>query len=115
MPTGPHRGRIAVAPGLLAPLGAALDAVAGLRHLAEHGVGTVHVAAETSEGLAAARDLAHAHHGWLLRETGAPALDPFGVEPPAVALQRRIRGALDPTGKLAPGRVPATEPVGQAA
>ena len=115
LPAGPHRGRINVAPGLLAPLDAALDTVRGLRHLAEHGVGTVHVAADAAEVLAAARDLAHAHHGWLLREAGAPELDPFGIDPPAVALQRRIRTALDPTGKLAPGRVPVTEPVPRAA
>jgi hypothetical protein len=115
LPDGPHRGRISVAPGLLAPLSAALDTVDGVRCVAEHGVGTVHVAADTGDGLAAARDLAHAHHGWLLREAGAPDLDPFGVDPPAVGLQRRIRAALDPTGKLAPGRLPVTEPVRRAA
>jgi len=73
-------------------------------------VGTVHVAADEAAAIAAAREVAHAHDGWLLREAGAPELDPFGVDLPALALQRRIRVALDPTGKLAPGRVPATEP-----
>jgi len=70
----------------------------------------VHVGAADPARLAHARDLAHAHGGWLLREAGAPELDPFGLDLPALALQRRIRAALDPTGKLAPGRVPATEP-----
>jgi hypothetical protein len=111
LPAGPHRGRIGVPPGMVAPLGAALDGVAGLRRLSEHGVGTVHVAADDPESIATAREVAHSHGGWLLREAGAPALDPFGVDPPASTLQRRIRAALDPTGKLAPGRVPATEPV----
>ncbi len=109
-PAGPHRGRISVAPGAVTALTDALGAVVGLDWLAEHGVGTVHVAADDADAIAAARDVAHVHDGWLLREAGAPDLDPFGVDLPALALQRRIRVALDPTGKLAPGRVPATEP-----
>jgi FAD/FMN-containing dehydrogenase len=109
-PAGPHRGRISVAPGRVDALTTALTGIAGLAWLAEHGVGTVHVAADDRAAIAAARDVAHAHDGWLLREAGAPELDPFGVDLPARALQRRIRAALDPTGKLAPGRVPATEP-----
>ena len=78
-------------------------------------MGTVHVAASDPAAIASARDIAHAHDGWLLREAGAPELDPFGVDLPAAPLQRRIRAALDPTGKLAPGRVPATEPARQPA
>jgi hypothetical protein len=99
-----------VAPGRLGALTGALGAVDGITWLAEHGVGTVHVAAGDPAVIAAARTAAEAHGGWLLREAGAPGLDPFGVEWPALALQRRIRAALDPTGKLAPGRVPASEP-----
>jgi len=114
-PDAAHRGRISVAPGAVDALVGALDREPGIDRLAEHGIGTVHVGAVDPARLAAARTLAHAHGGWLLREAGAPELDPFGVDPPAVALARRIRAALDPTGKLAPGRVPATEPVHQPA
>jgi glycolate oxidase FAD binding subunit len=109
-PSGAHRGRISVPPGTIGPLSDALRALPGTTWLAEHGVGTVHVATQDPDLLAVAREIADHHGGWLLREAGAPDLDPFGVEPPAAALQRRIRTALDPTGKLAPGRVPATEP-----
>jgi len=112
LPDAPNRGRISVAPGAVDALVAALDAEPGIERLAEHGVGTVHVATTDAPRLADARALAHAHGGWLLREAGAPDLEPFGVDLPALALQRRIRAALDPTGKLAPGRVPATEPAG---
>lgn len=106
-PADEHRGRIAVAPTRLPALVADLDAVGGLTVLAEHGVGTVHVGSVEPTGLAAARAVAGTHGGWLLRETGAPDLDPFGVTFPAPALQARVRAAFDPTGKLAPGRIPA--------
>ena len=53
LPEGPHRGRISVAPGALGSLAAALRDV---RWCAELGVGTVHVAADTTEALTAARD-----------------------------------------------------------
>ncbi|MGZ4797936.1 MAG: FAD-binding oxidoreductase [Acidimicrobiia bacterium] len=104
-PTGPHRGRIAVAPGRLDDVVAALPAT--VDWLAEHGVGTVHVATDDVDSLAAARAVAHAHGGWMLREAGAPDLHPFGVGLPAAALQQRVRAAFDPEGKLAPGRIPA--------
>lgn len=106
-PAGEHRGRISVAPTRLAALGADLAATAGLVRLAEHGVGTVHVATDDEHTLASARRTAERHGGWLLREAGAPDLDPFGATFPAAALQARVRAAFDPTGKLAPGRVPA--------
>jgi len=78
--------------------------------VAEVGVGTVHVSATAAPDLTRARSLAARHGGWLLREAGAPDLDPFGVDLPNAGLQRSIRTALDPTGKLAPGRIVATEP-----
>lgn len=106
-PAGDHRGRISVAPARLAVLTPALDGLAGLGYLAEHGVGTVHVATDEPGRLAAARRIAEEHGGWLLREAGAPELDPFGAAFPAPALQARVRAAFDPTGKLAPGRIPA--------
>jgi FAD/FMN-containing dehydrogenase len=103
LPDGPHRGRISVAPGALAALTAALRDV---RWCAELGVGTVHVAADTSDALRAARATAHEHGGWMLREAGGDGLDGFGRELPNRALMARIKDAFDPTGKLAPGRLP---------
>jgi FAD/FMN-containing dehydrogenase len=84
LPAGPHRGRISVRPGTLDALVAALDALA-VSWLAEAGVGTVHVASADATAVAAARAVAHAHGGWMLRESGAPALDGFGraSQPPS--------------------------------
>lgn len=105
-PAGAHRGRISVAPAHVRAVGENLAAVAGLRWCAELGVGTVHVATDEPGGLAAARAVAHAHGGWMLREAGGRGIDAFGRALPNVALMRRIKAAFDPTGKLAPGRLP---------
>lgn len=113
LPTGAHRGRISVGPGRVDAVTRALTA-AGVAALGEAGVGTVHVAAPTAQGLAAARELAQAEGGWLLREAGGD--DGFGVALPNVALMARIRDALDPAGKCNPGRLPLTPtPVGSPA
>ncbi len=104
-PGGPHRGRISVRPSTLGALAADLDA-AGLRWLAEVGVGTVHVAADHEPALAAARAAATACGGWLLREAGAPSLDGFGRALPNAKLMERVRAAFDPAAKLSPGRLP---------
>ena len=108
-PHGPHRGRISVEPNRISELA---DGLRGLdaRWAAELGVGTVHIAADDPVALAAAREAAQRSGGWLLREAGAPDLDPFAASFPAAAVQQRLRTALDPTGKLSPGRVPATAP-----
>jgi glycolate oxidase FAD binding subunit len=103
---GPHRGRISVRPSRLRELAPALDAIDGIGWLAEVGVGTVHVAAADSYGLVAAREVATAHGGWLLREAGAPDVDGYGDPLPNLAILERIRAAFDPTGKLSPGRLP---------
>ena len=42
----------------------------------------------------------------MLREAGGDGMDPFGRELPNRALMYRIKTAFDPTGKLAPGRLP---------
>ena len=105
-PDGPHRGRISVRSSWLRDLAPALDGVAGLRWLAEVGVGTVHVAADDPAALVAARDAAAAHGGWLLREAGAPGVDGYGAPLPNLAIVERIRAAFDPAGKLSPGRLP---------
>jgi glycolate oxidase FAD binding subunit len=109
-PDGPHRGRISVRPSRLRDVAPALDGIDGLGWLAEVGVGTVHVAAGDPDGLVAARRVASAHGGWLLREAGAPRVDGYGGPPPNLAILERIRAAFDPTGKLSPGRLPG-EPV----
>lgn len=104
LPDGPHRGRIAVRPGRVDAVVHAL-AGAGLPAVGEAGVGTVHVAAPTVDGLAQARALAEAEGGWLLREAGGDG-DGFGVPLPNAALVARIRDALDPGRKCNPGRLP---------
>lgn len=105
-PHGAHRGRCSIAPGRLAVLGAALEALDEVRWLAEWGVGTVHVATDSETALAAARSATVAAGGWLLREAGAPGLDGFGVGIPNAALATRVKAAFDPDGKLSPGRLP---------
>ena len=105
-PDGPHRGRISVAPGRLGELEPAIDAVPELRWLTEWGVGTVHVAGATEAGLASARAAAEAAGGWLLRESGAPGLDGFGVGLPNREVMARVKAAFDPAAKLSPGRLP---------
>lgn len=105
-PDGPHRGRASVRPAAVGALGRALDGIRGVRWLAEVGVGTVHVAAETAEALGAARAATESEGGWLLREAGAGDLDAFGRPLPNLDLLRRIKDAFDPEGKLNPGRLP---------
>jgi glycolate oxidase FAD binding subunit len=104
-PHGRHRGRISVRPSAVPALADPLDA-AGVRWLAEVGVGTVHVATDDERALARARTAAEAGGGWMLREAGAPGLDGFGCALPNARLGERVRAAFDPTDKCAPGRLP---------
>lgn len=107
------RGRISVPPGALPAVGAALDATGpGISWVGEWGVGTMHVGCSSSDELRAARDVAHAHGGWLLIESDGADLDPFGVARPNLALQRRVAYAFDPDGKLAPWRYGVELPAG---
>jgi FAD/FMN-containing dehydrogenase len=106
-PEGPHRGRISIRPGAIVDHGRALDAIDGCRWIAEAGVGTVHVAADSVDALIAARVAAHAAGGWLLREAGGgDGFDGFGRDLPDRAIARRLKDAFDPSGKLSPGRLP---------
>ncbi len=104
-PDQEHRGRASVRTGSLAALARRLDDI-DCTWIAEGGVGTVHIGAETEADLAAARAAAEAESGWLLREAGAPDLDPFGVALPNFEVSQRIKDAFDPAGKLNPGRLP---------
>jgi glycolate oxidase FAD binding subunit len=108
-PPGRHRGRISVTPDRIGALGPRLGAT-GARWLAEVGVGTVHVAADHPEMLAATREIAQDYGGWMLREAGAPALDPFGIPLPNLALLQRVKAAFDRHGKMNPGRIPGIDP-----
>ena len=94
---GSHRGRISVAPSEISAVTAKLPAG---QWQAELGIGTIHVAGD----LEGARQTAHAHGGWLLREKGHG--DGFGRPLPNLALARRIKLAFDPEGKCNPGRLP---------
>ena len=106
LPAGAHRGRVSIAPTAIRGLGAALGCVPGLHWCAELGVGTVHVASDDVASLLAARDAAHAHGGWLLREHGAEGVPAFGRPLPNLDLVRRVKDAFDPDHKFAPGRLP---------
>jgi glycolate oxidase FAD binding subunit len=104
-PSQSHRGRASVPPAALDELARRLDDVE-CTWIAEGGVGTVHIGAENEAGLAGARAAAEAESGWLLREAGAPSLDPFGVPLANLAVLSQIKDAFDPAGKLNPGRIP---------
>jgi FAD/FMN-containing dehydrogenase len=103
-PDGRQRGRISIAPARVRALGELLRDIEGLQWRAEIGVGTVHVAAESTAPLERARAAAHDAGGWLLREAGD--LDGFGRPLPNLAIMQRVKAAFDPTGKMSPGRLP---------
>ncbi len=105
LPGGAHRGRISVAPARVRDVARALPAA--VRWCAEIGVGTIHVASDTADDLYRAREVAHAHGGWMLREAGGAAADDgFGRPLPNVGVMRRIKDAFDPEGVCNPGRLP---------
>jgi glycolate oxidase FAD binding subunit len=105
LPEGPHRGRISVVPARVRACATALGD--DVRWCAELGVGTIHVATDTPDGFVHAREVAHAHDGWMLREAGGPPDDDgYGRPLPNVVLMRRIRDAFDPDHLCNPGRMP---------
>jgi hypothetical protein len=104
LPEGPHRGRIAVAPGEVRTVGTVLNG--SVAWCAEINVGTIHVAADDEAGFVHAREVAHAHGGWMLREAGVPADDGYGQPLPNLEVMRRIKSAFDPEHRMNPGRMP---------
>jgi glycolate oxidase FAD binding subunit len=105
LPAGEHRGRVSVPPARVHECAGALPG--DVRWCAELGVGTMHVACDDGETLSAARSVAHAHGGWMLREAGGePGDDGYGRPLPNVELMRRIKDTFDPDGRCNPGRLP---------
>ena len=105
LPEGAHRGRISVAPGAIA--GARRRPRPTSRWCAELGVGTVHVAADSAGALDGARAPPHTRTAaGCSAKPAATAWTRSAGELPNRALMQRIKSAFDPTGKLAPGRLP---------
>jgi glycolate oxidase FAD binding subunit len=104
LPAGSHRGRISVAPGEVRKVGTVLNG--SVAWCAELGIGTIHVAAADEAGFTHAREVAHAHGGWMLREAGFPTDDGYGQPLPNIEVMRRIKDAFDPDGRMNPGRLP---------
>jgi glycolate oxidase FAD binding subunit len=78
--------------------------------VAQHGVGRVDVAGDRSSGWDELRGWAESIGG-RLTVTSAPvdfydSVDPWGTEPPAVAVQRRLVAAFDPLRIINRGRLP---------
>lgn len=103
-PDGPFRGRISVRPRDLVTVGERLTTVTDLRWVGETGVGTIHVASDDAAPLRRAREIAADAGGWLLAEAGE-GFDPFGRPLPNDGVMRRLKDALDPAGKMNPGRL----------
>jgi glycolate oxidase FAD binding subunit len=105
-------GEVTVA--LTVPPAKVTDAVARVtavgRYVAQHGVGRVDVASGVGTDWAGLREWAQALGG-RLTVTAAPdgfydGLDPWGDDPPALGVQRRLVAAFDPTRTINRGRLP---------
>ena len=106
-PTGAHRGRISVDPAALDAARRALDAVAASR--GSRSTASAPCTWRRDNAADARRRPARSRTRTAVGCCARPArpTSTRSARPSrAVALQRRIRDALDPTGKLGPGRVP---------
>lgn len=107
-PVGPVTAAVTVPPAAVA------DAAARVRGIgpfvAQHGVGRVDVAGDEESDWPALRAWAESRGG-RLTVTRAPdefydRFDPWGAEPPALGVQRRLIAAFDPTRTINRGRLP---------
>ncbi|HSM02567.1 MAG TPA: FAD-binding oxidoreductase [Acidimicrobiia bacterium] len=78
--------------------------------VAQHGVGevTASFGEIQAQALGALRSWAEAKGGAMVLQSRPKGfdLDPWGMPPSTVALQRRIKAVFDPVGVMAPGRLP---------
>jgi glycolate oxidase FAD binding subunit len=108
LPTGAVTAAVTVPP---ADVAVAVDRVADLDDfLAQHGVGRIDVAGPEDADWEGIRGWAESRGG-RLTITGAPPgfvdrVDPWGVDPPGLAVQRRIIAAFDPVRTINRGRLP---------
>ena len=107
-PRGEVTAAVTVAPAMTAE---AVERVGEIGpFVAQHGVGRVDVAGDRSSGWFEVREWAESVGG-RLTVTSAPddfydTFDPWGVEPPAVAVQRRLVAGFDPLRTINRGRLP---------
>lgn len=105
-PQGPVTAALTVPP---ADVAAAVDRVRPVGpFVAQHGVGRVDVAGEVGADWEGLRRWAE-ERGGRLTLTGRPdgfEMDPWGAEPPALAVQRRLVAAFDPARTINRGRLP---------
>lgn len=105
-PGGEFRWSLRVPPALTTD---AIDKGRPWPFLAIHGAGEVRFASESLDGAVELRSWAHSVGGSLVlidHPGETPSIDPWGAEPPAVDLQRRLIGEFDPARIINPGRLP---------
>lgn len=108
VPTGEVTAAVLVPPSVVSDV---VERVRpSLAYVAQHGVGRVDVAGPADHDWESLRAWAETRGG-RLTVTGAPdpfydRFDPWGEEPPGVAVQRRLIAAFDPAGVINPGRLP---------
>lgn len=107
-PSGEVTAAVTVAPAATAEAIARLSGFGPF--VAQHGVGRVDVAGTVSSDWASLREWAESTGG-RLTVTSAPDVfyddfDPWGADPPALSVQRRLIAAFDPARIINPGRLP---------